>query len=188
VIFDPGIYLLVPDKPNQGLRINGSVDVTGSGVMFYAGSSNYLDNGPGYYDIQDGPVELDYSTDALPPPPDPQFQSLDWATIDINANDANITFTGLVDPSGPFDDLLFFQRRRNEKQVQLQGNAGSNVILEGGIYAKWARWKLAGESSYNAQFVVGSMQVTGQAVVTISSDALPRQSRPIPAPRSQLPV
>jgi hypothetical protein len=168
VIFNPGIYVFRPTKPNQGLRINGDCTVTGNGVMFYATGSNYLDNGAGYWDVVDGAVELDYNTDALPPPPDPQFNSVRFATIDINATGASIVFTGLQDPSSPFDNLLFFQRRRNENAVQIQGVAGEEVLLGGGIYAKWARFKIAGDGRYDAQFVVGSMQVTGQGTVTLA--------------------
>jgi hypothetical protein len=167
VILNPGIYILRPTKPNQGLRVNGDATVVGNGVMFYATGSNYLDNGAGYWDTLDGAVELDYGTDSLPPPPDPNFSTVRFATVDINATAASVHLTGLQDPNSPFDQLLFFQRRRNENTVQIQGVAGSDVTLGGGIYAKWAKFKLAGEGRYDAQFVVGSMQVTGQAIVTI---------------------
>ena len=87
--------------------------------------------------------------------------------MDCNANDATVRMTGLVAPGNPFDGMMFYQRRRNSLDASIQGNAGSNVVLGGAIYAKWARFKVAGEGRYDATFVVGSIQITGQAVVTI---------------------
>ena len=65
------------------------------------------------------------------------------------------------------NDVLFFQRRRNKSDFTIQGNAGTNVNLDGAVYAKWANLKLAGGGRYNAQFLVGSMAISGQANVTV---------------------
>jgi hypothetical protein len=170
-LFTPGVYIFSPTKPNQGLRMNGNCTVIGDGVLFYFTGSNYLDVGPGHWDTLDGhldgPLPPTFGPDALPPPPDPGFNSVKFATMDCNATRAYVRLTGLSAPGNPFDRVMFFQRRRNMNDASIQGNAGSNVLLGGAIYAKWARFKLAGEGRFDAKFVVGSMQVSGLATVTI---------------------
>lgn len=178
VIFNPGIYVLSPTGPNMGLRINGDAHVTGLGVMFYVTGSNYSsNNGYGSWDHQDdldnnfldGPLPPTNGSWPLPDPPDPDFSKVDFATIDMNITGGTVTMTGLQDPNSPYKDMLFFQRRRNMKTSSIQGKAGQEVNLAGTIYARWARFNLAGEGKYDAQFVVGSMSIAGQAVVTINS-------------------
>jgi hypothetical protein len=175
VTFNPGVYIFSPTKANQGLRINGDPTVTGNGVMFYMTGSNYLDNGGGHWDslddaqaALDGPLPPTNGADRLPSPPDPQFNKVNFATIDINTTGGTVRLSGLQDANSPFNDLLFFQRRRNDSGANIQGNAGQNVFLAGTIYAKWARFKVAGGGRYDARFVVGSMQVAGSANVTIN--------------------
>jgi hypothetical protein len=41
--------------------------------------------------------------------------------------------------------------------------------LTGTAYAKWAAFSLAGQGKYNAQFIVGSMSISGNATVTINA-------------------
>lgn len=172
VTFKPGIYVLMPKGPNQGLRINGSPTVNGKGVMFYLTGSNYYEvdkNGksshePGYYDALDGAVDL--VANNLPTAPDKG--KVDFASITINVNAGNVTFDGLDDPASPFNDILFFQRRRNTSAAAIQGNAGPEINLGGTIYTKWANFGLSGGGRYDAQFVVGTMDISGQATVTLS--------------------
>jgi hypothetical protein len=172
-VFQPGVYVFSPTRANQGLRSNGSCTITGNGVMFYCTGSNYLDNGPGYWDTADGhldgPLPPTNGPDQLPPPPDPQFGKVKFATVDINATNATVALNGLNEPGSPFNNVLFFQRRRNFNDVSIQGNAGVNVWLRGTMYAKWAGFKLAGGGKYDATFVVGNMAVSGQATVIIDS-------------------
>ena len=68
--------------------------------------------------------------------------------------------------SSPFNGILFYQRRRNVAVPILTGN-GTDVKLTGTIYAKWANFDLSGQGTYNAQFVVGSLQLSGNGLVTI---------------------
>src|SRR5262249_3931574 len=136
---------------------------------------NYLNNGAGYWDAKDdsdnaaldGPLPPTKGSDTLPSAPDPGFGSVKFAALDFNATNATVTLNGLKDSSSPFNNILFFQRRRNSNSASIQGNAGGGVSLNGTMYAKWANFKLAGGGKYNAQFVVGSMAVSGQADVTI---------------------
>jgi Flp pilus assembly protein TadG len=169
VTFQPGVYILSPQKPNEGLSITGDCTVTGHGVMFYATGSDYLDQSAGHWDAVDGAVNLDTSTNQLPAAPDPQFNKVNFASVTINATNANVSITGITDPSSPYYNMSFFQRRRNQSDFNIQGNAGQNVILGGTLYAKWATFKIAGGGKYNASFIAGSMAVSGQADVTINS-------------------
>lgn len=173
-VFNPGVYILSPTGNNQGLRANGNCTITGNGVMFYLTGSNYLDNGPGTLDAADdsrsaldGPLPPTNGT--LPGSSDPSASQVKFATMTLNATSASVRLTGLNDGSGPFSGMLFFQRRRNTSTASIQGKAGLEVNLNGTIYAKWANFQLAGEGRYDAQFVVGSMSIAGQAVVTINS-------------------
>ncbi|HET6572409.1 MAG TPA: pilus assembly protein TadG-related protein [Fimbriiglobus sp.] len=174
VVFNPGVYVLSPTGPNQGLRANGSCTITGNGVMFYLTGSNYLDNQPGATDATDdaqsaldGP--LPPTSGSFPASTDPNPNQVIFATMTLNATNASVKLTGLNDETSAFNGMLFFQRRRNTETAAIQGKAGVEVDLNGTIYAKWANFQLAGEGRYDAQFVVGSMSIAGQAVVSINS-------------------
>jgi len=176
-VLNPGIYILSPKEDDQGFRVEEESTVSGEGVMFYVTGSNYLDNGAGHYDTLDGPVELDYGTDSLPPAPDSDLNSVKFAKIDINAIDATITLTGLRDSNSPFDNMLIFQRRRNQNPVKLWEDPYSRVRLEGTIYAKWAQFFLDGGGWYlqrsiiplDAQFCVGSMHLCQKADIKLAA-------------------
>src|SRR5207245_1200456 len=110
------------------------------------------------------------STNSLPSPPDPNFSKVDFATVTLNIGSAaTVTLTGLSDSTSPFNGMLFFQRRRNQNDFSIQSNAGAGVSIGGTVYAKWANFKLSGGGKYNAQFLVGSMAVSGQATVVINA-------------------
>jgi hypothetical protein len=176
VTFTPGAYIFCPKHPNQGLRINGEVNITGDGVMFYFTGSNYLDFSPGFWDILDdlfnarvdGPLPPTNGPDLLPPPPDFNFGQVKFATLDVNLNSATVTLRGLNDPNGPFDKVLFYYRRRNQMVAAFQSNAGDGVYLTGFIYTKWGEFKLAGAPRFDGLFVIRNMVVSGGATARIS--------------------
>ena len=62
--------------------------------------------------------------------------------------------------------MLFFQRRRNAEKTTIVGNSAEGY-LSGTIYAKWAPFEISGQGAYNAQLLVGSIDVTGQGDVTV---------------------
>lgn len=176
VIFQPGVYIFSPINNNQGLRINGNCTVTGNGVMFYMTGSNYLDVSPGYRDAADnaqaaldGPLPPTNAS-TIPASTDPNANQVRFATMDCNATGATVTLTGLADSSSPFNGILFYQRRRNNTSPRIQGNAGMNVNLGGTIYAKWGRFTVSGGGAYNAQFVVGSLSLSGTGTITINAN------------------
>jgi len=167
--FKPGVYIFAPTKNNQGLGINGSGTVTGNNAMFYFTSSDFMSTSPpGAYDVADTAIA------ANPPGPSNQPSSSNWptgestnviwSTLNINASGAT-TLNPLNDASNnTFNGLLFYFRRRNTTQPSIQGGGSSNnVNLAGTIYDRWANFKLAGGGAYNAQFIVGSLTLSGGA-------------------------
>jgi len=191
VTFAPGIYIISPSQPNDGLVINGSPTITGLDVMFYMTGNNYLTNNqpPGYWDALDdstnnqldGPLPLTWSAPTAStvwntqqgqktqaPGTDPFNGNVRFATIDINIGDGILNLRGLDAAGGAFDNMLFFARRRNNQTIRIAGNAGnSTIILEGVVYAKWSQMDISGGGNWTAQFVVGSLKASGGANINI---------------------
>ena len=65
-----------------------------------------------------------------------------------------------------FDNMLFYQRRLSVSKLQIEGNSSSGN-LQGTLYAKFGKAKIAGQGTYDAQFIVGSMDINGQGDITI---------------------
>ena len=170
----PGIYVLAPTKQTVdsftiGGNINSAALIVGRGVMFYNTGNSYSPAN-GTPDINDG---------ERAPPNNFQFNDgtsfVGGFTFNKDARFSPIN-SGLYNYAGfygngaavssDFDGMLFYQRRRNTRPFEIAGNAADSE-LTGTIYAKWALFKLAGSGSYQSQFVVGSMQVSGGADVTI---------------------
>jgi Flp pilus assembly protein TadG len=157
VTFSPGIYVIGPQFGGGGQTLNittgSGVTVAGSGVMFYNTGSDYT-AATGSPDSGDG-------GNSPSPPASTNFGSVNISGQSVNLQAA--TSTG-----GPFDGLLFYQRRWNTQPVSIQGNGGS-TSLGGTFYAKWANFQLTGTGTYNAQFLSGRTNVTGGANLTINS-------------------
>jgi hypothetical protein len=145
VTFNPGIYIIRGGE----LRVT-SQGATGEGVMFYITGSDYNVN-TGLPDSAD----LDRRPAAS--------GGTNFGGVTFNAG---LRMTGIDDPNSPFQGLLFYQRRWNTEQFRIQGNSASGRLM-GTLYAKWADVTLAGNGTYNAQFVVGSMTSTGNGNITI---------------------
>jgi Flp pilus assembly protein TadG len=152
VTFNPGIYVL--KQPSNGggtniLAISGGT-VTGNGVMFYNTGSDY-DPVAGTPDSSDGSSSPD-------PPKGTQFGA-------IQINSATVNLQPISD--GTFAGMLFYQRRWNTQTVKITASSG-NLSLGGTLYDKWGKFDLSGGGSYQAQFIVGSMSVSGGATVTVN--------------------
>ncbi len=163
----PGIYVLKPAPNNQtALKITGG-NIQAKGIMFYNTGHNF-DPETGYPDNNDHNYK--------PPPPD----GAEFGAITMNAgmqfgpidlDDPDLIYGDYLGgdqyvPDATFDGMLFFQRRRNTAGLDIQGDL-TEGSFQGTLYAKWAHVKIAGSGIYDAQFVVGSMEVTGSGVVTI---------------------
>jgi len=150
VTFSPGIYVVGAGNGvgQQGLTINSGT-VTGSGVMFYNTGSDYNSNGtPDSSDGNNSPNS-----------------NASFGAISIGGG-ASATFS--APSSGPFAGILFYQRRWNTQGASVGGNT-STINLSGTIYDKWGNFTLAGQCAYNAEFVVGSLTISGGAAVTINA-------------------
>lgn len=159
VRFVPGVYVIRPEPNTQNsLKITGG-NVLAQGIMFYATGHNYSPDS-GTPDSNDG--------DKSPPHTD----GAEFGAITINAEmrlspiDHDKYDYSAFPVSEIYDGMLFYQRRRDVQGLSIEGNAAEGA-LSGTLYAKWAPVKIAGQGTYNAQFVVGSMVITGTGDVTI---------------------
>jgi len=159
----PGIYVVAPQQNvSDALKMTGGY-VTADGVMFYNTTRSYSpDTGM--------PDAGDY-TDKTPLPQDEYNggftinSGMVFTPISKDINYGSL-YVGAKSVSPVFNGMLFYQRRRNARALEIQGNAGEGQ-LQGTLYAKWALFKLAGQGTYDAQFIVGSMNCSGNGVVTI---------------------
>ncbi len=160
VRFEPGIYVLSPQVNTPTvLNITGG-EVSAEGIMFYNTGSTY-DPDTGTPDSGDG--------EQFPPSGDGAY----FGGITINAamkflpiDFDKYTYDPMHRPGDVFEGMLFYQRRLNTEDVNFQGDAEEGN-LGGTLYAKWAHFKIAGQGIYDAQFVAGSINVTGQGDVTV---------------------
>ena len=81
---------------------------------------------------------------------------------------SSIDLTPISDASSPFDGMGFYQRRLNTQTFEQSGNT-SIAPFKGTIYAKWAQVELSGSSNYSAQFVVGSIKISGGTSITVDA-------------------
>jgi Flp pilus assembly protein TadG len=182
VRFFPGIYVIAAKKSNQNvLKITGG-NVTAQGVMFYNTGHTYSPSTgapdrndgsnppPSNYKFEDGSTVGSIQINA-----GMQFSPLDTTNPDFPYGQyVNPVVGGEIGegtpgpiPSSEFDGFLFYQRRRNAQPMEVSGNAADG-LLEGTLYAKWSNASITGQGTYDAQFVVGSMKISGQGDITIN--------------------
>jgi hypothetical protein len=161
VEFKPGIYVLKPaNNTTFTLELVGG-DVIADGIMFYNTGSDY-DPVTGLPDINDG-------NDPPNAPNDTKFGKIKInASMVLNPLDTS-AYVYAPDVSSDFDQMLFYQRRWNDATIQIEGNSDEGS-LSGTLYAKWADVQISGQGTYDAQFVVGSMEIDGQGDITINYD------------------
>jgi hypothetical protein len=159
VFFHPGIYVTLGGKPNA-MKITGGL-VNAEGLLFYNTRNNYQSD-----------FGLPDDNDKSLKPPFGDGAKVGGVTLNAGMKFSPIDSTNpAFDYSGQpgigvFDGMLFFQRRRNTQPAEIQGDSSSG-LLTGTIYAKWAHFKISGQGTYDAQFVVGSMNVPGQGDVEL---------------------
>jgi Flp pilus assembly protein TadG len=144
VTFNPGIYVLT-----GGLTISGSANVQGNGVLFYNTGTDY-NPATGNPDRHDGQI---LGTD-----PNATFGG-----ISITAG--NVNLQPLNSGNNPLNGMLIYQRLWNTQPINI--HPGANVNLGGTIYAKWAALNLTGQGQFDAQSIVGTVQVTLTGDLTI---------------------
>lgn len=150
VTLNPGVYVIA----GGGLTMTGNATLTGSNVMIYNTGNNYNVN-TGLPDSGDGAASPSDSGGAT------------FGAVSITGN-ALVNLTPFTNASSPFDGIVFYQRRINTKPMKLAGN-GSSDVLTGSVYAKWAPLDLSGNGTFNAQFVVKNVTITGNGTLTIDT-------------------
>lgn len=162
----PGIYVISPPKnTTNALQITGGT-VTAERVMFYNTAGSYSPS-TGTPDVNDGEDKT--------PLPNTEYAGgftlnagMKMSPIDTTKVNYASLYPMAPVVSSDFDGMLFFQRRRHQAGIQIQGNS-SEGVLAGTLYAKWSNFQISGQGTYDAQFIAGSISVTGQGNVTILS-------------------
>lgn len=154
VTLNPGIYIIA----GGGLTMTGNSTLSGEGVMIYNTGSDY-NVASGLPDSGDGSSLT------------PAAGGTTFGAVSITGN-AALNLTPYENPTSPFDGLVLYQRRINTQPLKLAGNASSDV-LTGTVYAKWAPLDLSGNGTFNAQFVVRSLDLTGNGTLTLDVTGQP---------------
>lgn len=149
VILNPGIYIIT----GGGITMSGNSTLSGEGVMLYNTGSDYNAN-TGLPDSGDGT--------SLPP----ASGSPTFGGVSITGN-AALNLTPYSNAASPFDGMVLFQRRLNTQPLTLAGN-GSSDVLSGTVYAKWAPLDLSGNGTFNAQFVVQKVDISGNGTLVLN--------------------
>jgi Flp pilus assembly protein TadG len=159
VTLNSGIYVLnaanLKGSQPQSFSVSNGATITSAsgGVMIYNTGSDYNPS-TGTPDTNDGST---LGSD----PQNPQM-----GQISINGGAVNLS--PITTSSSPFAGVLLYQRRWNALQASVGGNSNT-VNLSGTIYDKWGDFKLAGQGRYQAEFVVGTLTISGNGTVTIDA-------------------
>jgi len=117
-----------------GMTISKRATISGSGVMFYNTANNYIAS-----------TGADGSS--------PQF-----GAITIHGG-TTFNLSGITSSGSPFIGMLVFQDRSNTDTITVSGTSDANV--SGTFYAPTANVTISGSATYDSQFIVGTMTVTG---------------------------
>jgi Flp pilus assembly protein TadG len=163
--FNPGVYILSPSiNAPYVLDVTGG-SVTGAGVMFYNTGASFTAS-TGVPDYADAALYATGPAGTNAPPSTEGFQD-EFARIRIDGStNAQITLSAFSESGDPFSGMLIYQRRANMQAIEI---TGGNLTLGGTIYALWAPVVFSGGGTYQAQFIVGSMRVSGTDPLTLSS-------------------
>jgi hypothetical protein len=159
VTFNPGVYILTGGMDiHDSTGVLGNLTVTGNGVMFYNTGTNY--------DPSTGSPD---NTDASLYDPNPygiNTPTSVFGGIDIDGTTATITLSPIASAADPFNGVLIYQSRANTQTIKII--MGGNLSLTGTLYAKWAQFNISGGGTYQAQFIGGSMGLSGQPGDTLT--------------------
>jgi Putative Flp pilus-assembly TadE/G-like len=146
VTFNPGVYIIRGVNPITQVALNVVAGtVTANGVMFYITNTTNYSPASGAPDSGDG--------NAVPPAGAPNLiPSVVIASL-LGSN-----YSGLNDPSSPFNGMLIYQRRIDRRPIVL---ADETLILGGNlggtVYAKYGQAIFAAAGTFNLRFATGSM-------------------------------
>jgi hypothetical protein len=180
----PGIYILRPPENTQTvLSVGGDGRLIGEGVLIYNASSDYnaaSPTGDGSEAIPafdskkfskisvSGTVQLDpINTSTIN-----YQQSRSWEEPQPNGSPITRTYQPHANMSNAaiatYDGMLFFQHRWNRHEFTVTGSS-SQSKMNGTVYSANGAMKLTGQGTYDAQFIVSTLDVTGNGNVTILS-------------------
>jgi Flp pilus assembly protein TadG len=148
VLLNPGIYVIQGGQGNTGLNITGG-SVTGldgvspAQVMFYNTSATY-----------NPATGVDATT-----------KNSDFATIGVAG--IGVKLSGLNDSTSPFNGILFYQDRNNTQSINIAGGT-NGATVNGTTYAPNASLQVSGQGTWNSQFIVSDLSVTGTGTVTLN--------------------
>ena len=161
--FQPGIYVIRGKNPQTQRSLSiiaGQVQATG--VMFYITDSADFSPASGLPDSNDQETEAPLPSSNDTPP---------CAVINIGL--LGSAFSGLSDPSSPFNEVFIYQRRHDRRPIILvQEDILGAGQMHGTIYSKWGHVVLAGKGTYDARFVVGTMRIIALLDVAIQPSTL----------------
>lgn len=148
VTFSPGIYIIRGTNASNlaGLTIVGPVNA--SGVMFYVTDSASFDAATGLPDAAEDPED----------PPTNNIAAL-FPSVLMLPLLPGTSYSGLNDPSSPFDGMLIFQRQRDRRPILIEGLQSGSGNYSGTIYAKWGHSAFVPSGgSYGLRFASGTMR------------------------------
>jgi hypothetical protein len=167
VNLNPGVYVLSPSAGTAyALDVRGG-NVRGSGVLLYNTGGDFVPS-TGYPDTGDASL-YDPGPSGMNAPPATAALQGNFAGLRLDASNNNsIMLSALNDNGGPFSGMLVYQRRANAQAIEL---TGGNLSLSGTVYARWAPLVFSGGGTYQAQFIVGRMEVSGDAALALAPHA-----------------
>lgn len=157
VTLHPGIYY-------GGLQITGTATlssgvyiIAGGGFTFATGNTAVTSTGAGgvtIYNTQD---------------PNPQASSAASQYGAFSFGTGNATASLVASTSGAYQGIGLFQDRNNTTALDLQGGNSGSYSIDGAVYAPNAAATLQGHTngSFNANFIVKAIQMTGGSNITI---------------------
>ena len=150
VTMNPGIYIIT----GGGVNVGNAGQLNGTGVMIYNTGSDY--------NVSTG---LPDSGDLSQSPPAAGSATFGGLTL---AGSGIINLTPINNASSVFNGMGYYQRRLNT-QPFVQTGASSIAPFKGTIYAKWSQVQLYGSSTYSAQFIVGSVHISGGTSINVDA-------------------
>jgi len=162
VEFKPGVYIIRGVSPTTGtaLSIVGGI-VKADDVLFYVTNSAAYNPLSGAPDNADG--------EARPAPSGIGGRP----SVVINAALLGSSFSPLRDPGSPFNGMIIYQRRRDDRAIVIsaQGLLGSPAF-QGAIYAKWGHVRFLGDGTYDMPIVAGTVRFVSTLGLTIAPSQL----------------
>ena len=159
--FQPGVYIIRGVNPTTQVSLSllaGTVNA--QGVLFYVTNSAAYDGTSGAPDDADGES----------PPASPGAFNL---SVVIQAGLLGTGITSLTDAGSPYDGLVIYQRRQDRRPIVVaHQNLIGNGEFSGTVYAKWGHVVFAGNGTYDARFVCGTLRVLTIFNSTLAPSAL----------------